>query len=513
MMFLLIRRLWLSSLGLVAAISLMTPCYAWAMENVSIGYQTNLAAVAHYMAVERRYYQDLGLNVEMVLYPSGDDLINDVNTSWDFATADVIYNIFGGQQGLLNVAIAMDVSATTQLVGNDRGTQIWPTLEEQDDDICTIPDSVLQYVLEACLQAQGIDTAEQFTYRTDESDCYQLMTPGHLSGVAAVNLGTLSSPYFMAFLESFPGSSTLCSGTLVNATVTHGHMVRHETIHPWTVAKILAGWLRAVEFMVDDETRQETINFMADFYENHGLELSPSSLELERELIGLFGLTQQLELMKEGHGGGPSEYEVWTHEVVSFLLDKSLLSNDNNTLVRPATFMDDQYLQLVQSNEILRLYATGEDVSPDQLAQLLQDDAAACVDIDGWTDSVGDGCDFYDSENACREAGDSFPGPDGLTANGACCRCGGGGGSSLDSCTDYPGWLDSRGNACDWYKSDNLCALNGDLEAFAAPDGTTPSEACCICGGGTRGDTAVQAAGTTASKHGLPGGLQLGGGP
>ena len=48
-----------------------------------------------------------------------------------------------------------------------------------------------------------------------------------------------------------------------------------------------------------------------------------------------------------------------------------------------------------------------------------------CKDLEGWTDSDGDGCDQYPDEYGC-----SFAGPkknsDGIDAYTACCSCGGG---------------------------------------------------------------------------------------
>lgn len=44
----------------------------------------------------------------------------------------------------------------------------------------------------------------------------------------------------------------------------------------------------------------------------------------------------------------------------------------------------------------------------------------------GWQDSYGDGCDWYEPEGACESYGDSWANNDGITANMACCVCGGG---------------------------------------------------------------------------------------
>eukprot|EP00979_Chaetoceros_neogracilis_P008202 scaffold1827_cov338-Chaetoceros_neogracile.AAC.2 len=55
------------------------------------------------------------------------------------------------------------------------------------------------------------------------------------------------------------------------------------------------------------------------------------------------------------------------------------------------------------------------------------------------------------------------------------------------SCSDDPeGWYDIDGAtySCEWYGDYNRCALDGDSYANF---GTTANQACCVCGGGSRG--------------------------
>lgn len=75
----------------------------------------------------------------------------------------------------------------------------------------------------------------------------------------------------------------------------------------------------------------------------------------------------------------------------------------------------------------------------------------------------------------------------------ACCACGGG--STSGYCRDSPsGWYDSGGPVfnCDWYAfgipGENSCEKDGD--SYADENGITANIACCTCGGGSR--TAAQ---------------------
>jgi len=62
-------------------------------------------------------------------------------------------------------------------------------------------------------------------------------------------------------------------------------------------------------------------------------------------------------------------------------------------------------------------------------------------------------------------------------------------------CTDFDGWTDSYGDACYWYEANDGegCPSYGD--SWANPDtGVTPGEACCWCGGGNDNTAPTSAA-------------------
>lgn len=52
-------------------------------------------------------------------------------------------------------------------------------------------------------------------------------------------------------------------------------------------------------------------------------------------------------------------------------------------------------------------------------------------------------------------------------------------------CSDYPGWVDSEDDGCDYYAQDNNCDDDGNHYANM---GFTAKEACCVCGGGSPGN-------------------------
>jgi hypothetical protein len=102
-----------------------------------------------------------------------------------------------------------------------------------------------------------------------------------------------------------------------------------------------------------------------------------------------------------------------------------------------------------------------------------------CMDYPAdWTDSEGDGCEFYNAEFQCMSYGYSFgDAVYNLVANDVCCTCGGGASSD---CVDEAGWKDSDGDGCAWYAQDPLarCSMYGSC---CENNGLTASEACCVC--------------------------------
>jgi len=129
-----------------------------------------------------------------------------------------------------------------------------------------------------------------------------------------------------------------------------------------------------------------------------------------------------------------------------------------------------------------------------------------CKDFSFWEDEEGRDCDYYEMQDdfrSCRRRLNDID-ENGISANDACCYCGGGmnystanpsisfnpsgiyAPSSLPSinptdCYDYFGWLDVNGEGCDDYNMVRCLNQGQDQNV----DGINAIEACCQCGGGT----------------------------
>ncbi len=108
-----------------------------------------------------------------------------------------------------------------------------------------------------------------------------------------------------------------------------------------------------------------------------------------------------------------------------------------------------------------------------------------CQDLPGWRDARGAGCDQYEISYSpeCPDLKEgTSPDENGVTAREACCHCLVV--SPPPPCYDYIGWVDSDyGDGCDWYEIYEFagCPLYGYL---TSDDGISANEACCHCGGG-----------------------------
>lgn len=116
-----------------------------------------------------------------------------------------------------------------------------------------------------------------------------------------------------------------------------------------------------------------------------------------------------------------------------------------------------------------------------------------CFDEPGWSNGRGSqyDCAWYKDPNSrCDEF--DYEGTNGLTAQQACCDCGGGWYTPAPTppptadervCLDIPDWNNGRGDqyTCEWYAND---ADRCEWYDYEGKYQLTPDKACCSCGGG-----------------------------
>jgi len=99
-------------------------------------------------------------------------------------------------------------------------------------------------------------------------------------------------------------------------------------------------------------------------------------------------------------------------------------------------------------------------------------------DMEGWTDTDGYDCSWYlnfDSPG-CPFYGFLYPNEDGVDANAACCYC-----KDTDNECDLEGWTDSAGDDCSWYELNDSPGCPSTGSSYPNEDGVDANAACCYC--------------------------------
>ena len=322
---------------------------------LTISYQPAMYwALPIYLADRLKYFEELGLDPSFVAYPSGGPQVAAAAESkaWDIGGAGVVPNILGWTKSIETIGISNDESATNALVANANGVVDWPTIVASGtlgDGVQMIitPNSTGQFAAEACLDHYGVeyDPDSNFLYSPD-----QAAVIAGMSGLNVANFGSLWAPNTYAFVEKNAGAEVICNGTTAGAPVPGGIMVRKEfgEEHPDIVAKVLAAWLRGINYMLDPNYRDDTIAHLRKFY---AFPVSDRAIEIEftRPLYDIEG---QLEMMKRigTNGEGPSTLGSWFKASIDFMLRQGTLAEEPD----PDSFINNSYMRMVFEDEYLR---------------------------------------------------------------------------------------------------------------------------------------------------------------
>ncbi len=271
------------------------------------------------------------------------------NMTWDIGGAGVVPNIIGGPQDIQTIGISNDESATNAMAGTADGVAAWPPTNISDTIIALTANSTVHYAVEACLAKEGLDAT---------SANYSFGAPADVLASGDDYLG-LWAPNLYLFLESNEGSEVVCSGADAGATVPGGIMVRKAfgEENSETVAKVLAAWLRGIEFIKAPENRAQVLEYMKEFYAIYNVSISDAAMEQEIDLRPIFTLEEQLDLMDRSDGA--STVDDWFAGVSAFMSNAGVLSQDP----APETYITDVYMQMVASDDDLRLFALRENAT------------------------------------------------------------------------------------------------------------------------------------------------------
>ena len=113
--------------------------------------------------------------------------------------------------------------------------------------------------------------------------------------------------------------------------------------------------------------------------------------------------------------------------------------------------------------------------------------SSQCINTPDWVDSYGDGCEWYETndEPGCPAEGSNWDGGMGLPKDN-CCHCQVAVTPySIDDasdlgCSDTPEWVDSYGDGCEWYETNDSPGCPGYGSDYDGDMGL-PKDNCCHC--------------------------------
>jgi NitT/TauT family transport system substrate-binding protein len=336
--------------ALVAVIIASTGFGAGAFaESLRVSYQPLYWALPFYIASEKGYWKEVGLEPEFSVFPAGPQQIAAMQ-SWDLGGTGGPPAVLGAVRlGLLSIAIGTDESAVTATVARaaDADAILKDPSSLKGKQLLVTTNSTGEFSALACLKKFGLTR--------DDVQIVNL-APAQLISAYSNGNGTLAASWapFVYVLQDKAGAKEICNGQLANAFVTSAFIVTPEfaKARPETVAKALAVYLRAVTWQ--KKNRAETIAYLRKFNEKHGVSLSDHFLEIDHDRRKTFTLAEELKIFDRS--AGPATVDKWNEELAVYLVGTGTLKE----IPDPKTYLDDRFLKMIEKDPKLRAFANGE---------------------------------------------------------------------------------------------------------------------------------------------------------
>lgn len=318
-------------------------------EPLRVSYQPLYWALPFYIASEKGYWKEVGLEPEFSVFPAGPQQIAAMQ-SWDLGGTGGPPAVLGAVRlGLLSIAIGTDESAVTATVARaaDADAILKDPSSLKGKQLLVTTNSTGEFSALACLKKFGLTR--------DDVQIVNL-APAQLISAYSNGNGTLAASWapFVYVLQDKAGAKEICNGQLANAFVTSAFIVTPEfaKARPETVAKALAVYLRAVTWQ--KKNRAETIAYLRKFNEKHGVSLSDHFLEIDHDRRKTFTLAEELKIFDRS--AGPATVDKWNEELAVYLVGTGTLKE----IPDPKTYLDDRFLKMIEKDPKLRAFANGE---------------------------------------------------------------------------------------------------------------------------------------------------------
>jgi ABC-type nitrate/sulfonate/bicarbonate transport system substrate-binding protein len=329
--------------GILTGFALALSTGTVSAEPITISYQPALYwALPFYVATEKGWWAEVGLEPEFVTFPAGAPQIAAAQAQdWDVGGTGSVPAILGASRfGLKTIGLTNDESRTNAIMAPADEIEEIKADPSQITSLLLTTNSTADYTARACLEKWGLaaDSVEFVNLAQAQIISAVISGNGRFAAVWAPNTYTL---------EERAEYDYLCSGADADAVVPGALIAREDfaTANPETVQKYLAVYLKSVRWL--KANHEEARDMLVDFYSEGGVEISEAGANAEFELRPTFTLEEQVALL--ARDAGASEVDGWMTRIAEFMTEVGTISQ------APAaeTYIDPSYMQAVMANQAL----------------------------------------------------------------------------------------------------------------------------------------------------------------
>ena len=322
-------------------------------QQIKVSYQPALYwSLPYYIASEKGWWAELGLSPLYSTFPAGvPQIAASASKSWDVGGAGSVPAELGAARyNILTIGITNDESVGNALMATrDKADGfVRNPASIKGQAIVLTANSTGDYAVQSCLRKWGLAKSDVSIKSMGQAEIISAMSSGNadLGGLWAPNIYTL---------EEKAGGKLICSGKDAGAIVPGALLARAEYAkqEPQNVAKYLAIYLRAQQWALTH--RKEAIAMMKKFYDQGGVTISEASMEKEFDTRPVYDLAQQLKIMDRSRGA--SEVDKWFTGIGDFMKANGTFPE----APKPAAFITDEYLKMVDRDPKLKAFANRKD--------------------------------------------------------------------------------------------------------------------------------------------------------
>lgn len=319
------------------------------LTTIRVAQQPQRWALEWYIATQKGWWKELGLNPVMSMFSSGAVEIGaGASGSWDVGGAGNIPSLLGASKyGLITIGVAdAEAAIITIMASKDKADEYLknPALLKGK----TIPvttNSTGQWGAAECL-------AKRFGLKPDEYRFLNLSPPdinaAMMSGKYDVTEAWAPNTYI---LQEAIGAKVICTGAELKMPI-HSYLfttAEFANKNPEAVAKFVAVYMRAVAW--ERAHPKETEDYLKAYFDSVGVKFPDKYLSQELRDRPAYTLSEQLKIF-EG-APGKSEFSTWWNEVGQFMVSVRII----NKIPDPAKTLTDKFLRMVDKDPKLKAFA------------------------------------------------------------------------------------------------------------------------------------------------------------